>query len=353
MTERERTCAAGQAGRVQIEQVDPRDDAAFARWFDVLHTVQQHDRPGEPGWTLLDQQTIAVTGWDASTAVTELVVLLGAGEGDGAYVGTARIVLTVHDNLEHARVLVYVRPEHRRRGIGTALLAEAESRVRAAGRTVLSGEVDEPEQLTGASPARAFLTRHGFACALVDVRRDLALPVPPQLLADCLAHASEASAGYDVTAFSRRCPDHLLEARAALGRAMSVMFPSGDLELEEEHWDAELVRTKEAMFERMGRRYWAAMALRDGEAVAFTELGLNLAEPERAYQWDTLVLPEHRGHSLGLLLKATVLQQLQADSPRSRLVSTWNATVNAPMIAVNERLGFRPNGTLSTWQKRL
>lgn len=338
---------------MRIEQVDPRDDEAFGRWYAVLAAVEQDSRPGESGWNARDQQEIAVTGLKADTATGELITLLLAVGPDGRDLGMGRLVLTTRDNLDRARVLVHVLPGERRRGVGTALLEDLLSRVRAAGRSVAGTEVDEPEHLAGDSPARHFLTRHGFDCALLEVRRDLALPVPPEVLADCLAHAGERATGYDVTAYSRRCPDHLLEARAALGRAMSVMFPMGDLDLEEEHWDAELVRRKEAMFERMGRVYWGAMATRDGEAVAFTELGVSSHEPDRGYQWDTLVLPAHRGHRLGLLLKAVVLERLQADSPGTRTVTTWNATTNAPMIAVNERLGFRPNGTLSTWQKRL
>ena len=338
---------------MRIVEVDPRDDAQFARWYAVLAAVEQDGRPGESGWTPQDQREMAIAGSDPATAVGELITLLLAVADDGTDLGMGRIVLTTRDNLDRARVLCHVLPEHRRRGVGTALLEEQVARARAAGRSVLGVEVDEPERLAGASPARAFCLRHGFDEALLEVRRDLSLPVPEGALEDALAHAGERSAGYDVASYSRRCPDHLLEGRAALGRAMSVMFPSGDLDLEEEHWDAELVRTKEAMFERMGRTYWAAVAVRDGEAVAFTELGVSSHEPDRAYQWDTLVLPEHRGHRLGLLLKATVLRQLQHDSPATRLVTTWNATTNAPMIAVNERLGFRPNGTLSTWQKRL
>ncbi|MDP3710946.1 MAG: GNAT family N-acetyltransferase [Mycobacteriales bacterium] len=337
---------------MRIEQVDPRDDEAFGRWYAVLAAVEQDTRPGESGWTAQDQREIAVTGLEADTATGELVTLLLAVDG-ARDVGLGRLVLTTRDNLDRARVLVHVLPDERRGGVGTALLEGLLARARAAGRSVAGTEVDEPEALAGVSPAHHFLTRHGFDRALLEVRRDLAVPVPSQVLAGCLAHAREGAAGYDVTAYSRRCPDHLLDARAALGRAMSVMFPSGDLELEEEQWDAELVRRKEAMFDRMGRVYWAAMATRDGEAVAFTELGVSSHAPDRAYQWDTLVLPEHRGHRLGLLLKATVLGQLQTDSPATRTVTTWNATTNAPMIAVNERLGFRPNGTLSTWQKRL
>ncbi len=74
-----------------------------------------------------------------------------------------------------------------------------------------------------------------------------------------------------------------------------------------------------------------------------------LAEPTRAYQGDTLVMPGHRGHRLGLLLKVTTLRALQDASPATRLVSTWNAAVNAPMITVNEVLGYHVAGVMSRW----
>lgn len=330
---------------MRIEQVDPRDDAAFARWYGVMRAVEQDSRPGEAGLAPRDMQSMAVAGLDESTAVGELVRLFVAVDDEGRDVGAGRLVLTVHDNLDRARVLVHVRPEHRRRGAGTALLADLERRARAEGRTVASGEMDEPERLAGSSPGRHFLTARGWECALLEVRRDLALPASPV--------AVDVPAGYEVRGYRDRCPDELLEGRAALGRAMSVMYPSGDLEVEEEAWDPDRIRRTEDLYASMRRSYWAAVALHDGRAVAFTELGVSAEEPTRAYQWDTLVLPEHRGRRLGLLLKAVVLERLQADSPRTRTVTTWNAVVNAPMIAVNELLGFRPNGTLSTWQKRL
>jgi hypothetical protein len=34
-------------------------------------------------------------------------------------------------------------------------------------------------------------------------------------------------------------------------------------------------------------------------------------------------------------------------------VSTYNSDSNTPMVAVNETLGFRPAGQLSTWSLRL
>ena len=61
--------------------------------------------------------------------------------------------------------------------------------------------------------------------------------------------------------------------------------------------------------------------------------------PEIAAQEDTSVLPAHRGHGLGLLLKLEMAQWLRHERPDVRAVDTWNDATNAPMLAVNERLG--------------
>lgn len=337
---------------MRIELVDPRDDADFGRWFLVLRAVEEDTRPGEPGWQPRDQQAMAVAGSDRSTAVGELLTLLVAVEGD-VVLGIGRLLLTIYDNTDRARVLVFVHPDHRRRGVGAALLEALLERARAAGCTTTAGEIDEPGRTAGRSPARAFAAKHGFTCALMETRRDLELPAEPERLAQVAAAVSPYGMGFEVRRYRDHCPDDLLNGRAALGTAMSVMYPAGDLAVEAEVWDADRLRRTEQMYAEMGRHYFAAVALRDGEAVAFTELGLNVAAPERAYQWDTLVLPEHRGRRLGTVLKLAVLDELQRTSPQTRLVTTWNADVNAPMIAVNEALGFRPNGTLSTWHRPL
>ena len=97
----------------------------------------------------------------------------------------------------------------------------------------------------------------------------------------------------------------------------------------------------------------SAGAVKDGRLVAFTDLQVPLAQPERAHQGGTLVLREHRGHRLGALVKAAVLRELAATLPEVRRISTYNSDTNTPMVAVNEALGFRPAGQLSTWSLRL
>jgi hypothetical protein len=87
--------------------------------------------------------------------------------------------------------------------------------------------------------------------------------------------------------------------------------------------------------------------------IAFTTMGWPRSRPERAYQWETLVSKDHRGHRLGTLVKLAALQELAVRSPGTRFITTWNAQENAPMIAVNDQLGARVNGRLAVLQQVL
>jgi RimJ/RimL family protein N-acetyltransferase len=144
-------------------------------------------------------------------------------------------------------------------------------------------------------------------------------------------------------------PDALLDDRAVLEQRMTTDAPHGDLPVEEESWDGRRIREYETSHLARGRTVLSAGALKGGRLVGFTDLQVPLAQPERAHQGGTLVLREHRGHRLGALMKAAVLRELARSCPPVRRISTYNSDSNTPMVAVNEALGFRPAGHLSTW----
>jgi hypothetical protein len=70
------------------------------------------------------------------------------------------------------------------------------------------------------------------------------------------------------------------------------------------------------------------------------------------FQWDTLVMAEHRGHRLGLLIKAANLRALRRELPDVSWLCTWNAESNEPMLRVNRALGFHPVGRTTEWLKQ-
>ena len=323
------------------------DDALFPAWCEVWAAGQRVDRPDESprpasDHVALGRQLLAPGGSRDGTHRAAVV--------DGGVVGALRLLFPTKDNPTIAIVDVAVHPEHRRRGIGTALLTDGIRLASAAGRTELIAEVDEPRPGT---PGREFALRHGWSCDLLETRRDLVLPPDEEALADLESKAREASVGYEVVTWRDRTPEELLDDRAVLEQRMTTDAPHGDLPVEEERWDGERIREYEAAHVARGRTVLSAGAVKDGRLVAFTDLQVPLAQPERANQAGTLVLREHRGHRLGALVKAAVLRELAATLPGVRKISTYNSDSNEPMVRVNEALGFRPAGHLSSWSRRL
>ena len=134
---------------------------------------------------------------------------------------------------------------------------------------------------------------------------------------------------------------------------MATDAPTEDVDSGEEHWDADRVRAEVAAVRAMGRRLVETVAVHTatGQAVAFTTMVIAEHEPDRAYQWDTLVRADHRGRALGTRVKAANLLALLAQLPAVRRVTTWNARTNEPMLRVNRELGFHPVGASTEWQK--
>jgi GNAT superfamily N-acetyltransferase len=324
------------------------DDAAFDAWCDVWAASSRADRPDDVPRSVRDhaglaRQLLAPGGARDGTHRAALV--------DGGVVGALRLILPLQDNQDVAVVDLAVHPRHRRRGIGQTLYDEALRVVAAAGRTAMITEVDEPGP--GTAPGREFALRRGWTCDLLETRRDLLLPPDEQRLAALEADARTASRGYELVLWRNRTPDALLADRAMLERRMSTDAPHGDLPVGEEHWDSARVREYEAAQEARGRTVLSAGAVLDGRLVAFTDLQVPDADPTRAHQAGTLVLREHRGQRLGALMKVAVLRALIAAYPEVRRITTYNAEFNGPMVAVNEALGFRPVGELSTWSRQL
>lgn len=337
---------------MHIQEIDPRDDAAFAAWFAVVEASEQHDRPGEPDDLLHEQRAISLAGTrpDADSRC----VLLCAREG-GDVVGAVRMELPQRDNLHLCELVFCVHPSARRRGAGRALAAEVERRVRALGRTTLLSYGDEPPGQPTPNGNRLAARALGYELVQQEVRRDIVLPLEPARVQELEASCRPYAADYTFRTWWDRCPDELVDDRAALSRAMSTDIPKDQMDWREEVWDAARVRRNETRTAEMDRAFVCAGAVHQpsGRLVAYTDMGLQRTERRRAYQWDTLVLKEHRGHRLGMLVKLAALQELTATSPTTAFISTWNAQENGPMIAVNEALGARTNGRLAVLQKVL
>jgi mycothiol synthase len=79
----------------------------------------------------------------------------------------------------------------------------------------------------------------------------------------------------------------------------------------------------------------------DGTISGLTEMFYAPAEPHRLEQELTGVRVAYRGRGVGKWLKAEMLCFAASRYPKARFVNTGNADQNAPMVSINERMGFR------------
>jgi RimJ/RimL family protein N-acetyltransferase len=337
---------------LEIVEVDPAEPEVFGP-FHAVYAEATREGQGDFAtvWSR-DEIRVSMQEDDGHT------VRRGwAGRVDGRVVATGWVHASTTENTDLADVHVCCAPSDRGHGYAASMLARVEAWARDDGRSRLVGELAWPYPAGAEGTGSAELSwarSHGFELALVDVQRRLALPVPEEQLDELAAEAAPYFVDYRLHSFTGPVPDGLAEGWAALSGTLMAEVPMGDIEREAEVVDVARLRAEEAMLEKQGRvRTGTAALAPDGTVVAYTDLVATVHESERAYQWGTLVRADHRGHRLGLAVKVANLRRLQETQPELTTVVTFNADVNAPMVAVNDRLGFRPVQWLGEVQKIL
>jgi len=290
---------------------------------------------------------------------------------DGRLVGRGFYEINVGKEADErvAWAAVEVLPEFRGRGIGTAIAEHIEQLARADERDRVLVYVVSPdapgERLDAAtgfgSVPRAgdevrFLLGRGYT--LEQVERGSRLPLPlddGQLRAAFAAASADSGSDYAVHYWTGATPQRWLDDLALLYTRMSTDAPSAGLEEPEDVWTAQRVAAEDERQAASPRTPLTAAVehVPTGRVVGFTLLSLP-SDPARSVgQFDTLVLREHRGHRLGMLLKIANLAALQEQHPGYPSVITFNAEENRHMLQVNEDVGFVPIGYEGAWRKRL
>ncbi|WP_353988109.1 GNAT family N-acetyltransferase [Ruicaihuangia caeni] len=184
----------------------------------------------------------------------------------------------------------------------------------------------------------------------------LALPVDDTTFRELEQRALEAAGDeYRIVRWQGRTPDRWIDDFAHLRQRMSVDAPSAGIEFAEEQWNAARIRDADDRAAESTRTMLtvAAEHVPSGRLAGFTELSAPVAIDRAVDQGDTLVVREHRGHALGMLLKLANLRHLEEVKPGHPSVVTFNAEENRYMLRVNEAVGFVPVGIEGAWRKRL
>ena len=154
----------------------------------------------------------------------------------------------------------------------------------------------------------------------------------------------------DLAYWSGRCPDEHIDALVATANAMNHA-PTDDLEIADTAFDAAMLRADFDARDACGIDYLGILAIgTDGSATGATEVFVNRFRPAFAWQWNTVVLPAHRGRGIGRGMKAAMWQRLRAEAPEVATLRTGNAQNNAYMLAINTEMGYKPSHLMGFWQ---
>jgi GNAT superfamily N-acetyltransferase len=218
---------------------------------------------------------------------------------------------------------VMVASGSRRRGLGGDLLAEALEHLREAGaRRVITDSGDDD--------GRRFLESRGFGLAhtlrysRIDPRR--------ADFADLeLLRSEKREEGFTAIPLADCRPEHV---HAVVAEAtLDIPFEAPLTEIRFDEWLEQAWRHPLVSLEG------SFAAAHEGRVVAFTLARVDLAAG-RALNDITGTLRAFRGRGLARLVKLCQLEWAAAKGVTS--VVTDNDVTNAPMLAVNERLGYRP-----------
>ena len=329
---------------VDVEQINPRNEAALRAWWEVGHAATA-ERPGKP-WPVWEQSRVALPRDDPERGIT----LLGAIDGR-EMVGAGLLTRSLKDNLHSAMAFAWTRPDRTREGIGRRLVAELEVVAAGDGRTTVQSEAYLPPG--GSAAPEAFARAMGYEVASRESIKELTLSDYVDRR-DALAREAPVPAGYRIITFDTVCPEeHLDSFGRLLGMLMSEV-PLGELDLAASEWTPERIREAEQRQVAIGRHVHTSMAIApDGSVAGVSDVRVDDTDHAHAQVGITIVDPAHRGRRLGLALKLATHDLARATYPGLVSVDTSNAEVNTWMNAVNEALGYRTIETLLELQKKL
>lgn len=330
---------------LMIRPLDASSDLELDQYLALEKALDEHTFGGSQEMTraqlraaIADSPYWSTRRW---VAIAETI------EGGQSIVGRAGIFMPLQENLETISVGASVHPAFRGQGIATALVEEAllpairesgRSLVEAYGEVPAEGDPDSPELPVNRLAARLGITRKNLA-----VCRALSLPLEASLLETLQAEADEKLGDYRVELWDGEIPEEHLAAYGLLMRQLELDEPDEDVEHEAPDYTPERIRESERRMREEGQVRIVAVAVApDGSFAGNSEVHVHTSgESTLGWQENTLVMPEHRGHRLGLALKVATHRQLRERAPQLRSLVTWNSHVNPWMISINQKLGYR------------
>jgi GNAT superfamily N-acetyltransferase len=238
-----------------------------------------------------------------------------------------------------------VRRAARRQGVGMRLLGALADFMQR------NGQVTASMMPTHFSDGWAFLTHIGAQekLRMMENRLDMAR-VDWEQVARWEQALRTADLGLTWEVYPSRLP---LARFDVLAPALSVMLndqPLGTLDVAPMSFNRQQLEASYADMDERGGDHYLVLLHHGTELVAVCDANWNPRLPDRVSQYLTAVTPAWRGKGLAKAVKARMMRLIRENRPGVTLIVTTNAHINAPMLALNRRLGYVQAKDMRTYQ---
>ncbi|MFQ6012264.1 MAG: GNAT family N-acetyltransferase [Thermoplasmata archaeon] len=241
-------------------------------------------------------------------------------------------------NAHMAWVELAVLAPHRRQGIGRTLLAKAAEVARERDRSLLMGGTDEED-------GKRFIEAVDAEVALRWRESRLVLDqVDWGMVEEWATEGPRRSPEATLRFVGSYVDAALIEEYCDVVTEVGNQEPREDLDLGDEFLTPEILRERVDNFVEAGGTLLRYLTQpEEGKISGYTVMGYFPEERTMIHQYGTGVREIWRGHGLGRWLKAAMLLRVRREFPQVKVVVTGNATSNAAMLSINQRLGFKPH----------
>ncbi|AOZ72889.1 hypothetical protein BK816_05935 [Boudabousia tangfeifanii] len=352
----------------------------------VERTWQQWCQASKDGqkelWLLLAKEESELASTPEQTQITPRVQEINGAEdevasitsGQPKVIGLATLSYDKKDESQLAFLWTLMAKSWRGIGLGKHLIEKLESRVKAAGKTIIetklysppvafqntdsSNQSNEPDFLQVPSNEEAI--KLGYKIGLIEIVNARQLPLEENTK-NLLAQKASRASKYEKLAWSY---DHFPPTKAGDSAATAASFmrlfnqsnqdvPAGDLAVDNYEISLATYRKWMEHYQLAGHELWhVALADEQGEIVAFADVEIYPGKTQ-AHQKLTVVSRHARGLGLGWAIKAWLHESLEQNFGQLKILSTNNAIDNYSILAINEAMGFSEKMRVAFAQKTL
>ena len=310
----------------------------WASFHKVRKDVWSFLYPGDPILDDVTRESIMDGSLSENDIIAYTVIEKGNPEN---LIALARITFALEDSPsyqgnEHiCNLELTVLPSYQRKGVARQLLNAIHELAQSRNKSLLVGTIQS-------EGGRIFLGKLGGTEALENREnrfdlKDVDWPMVEEWDREGRSQSPDAS-----LEFVTSIPDDILEDYCRVYTEVMNQAPRDELQVGDEIFAPERWKDDEKRMNDSGATHLTAFIREDnGDISGLTDVYYFPSMVPQIHQLLTGVQEEYRGQGKGKWLKAAMLLKIRNQFPDIETIITYNATLNKPMLAINERLGFK------------